>query len=105
GFSSGRNQDLVARNSCDANELCAVCRFRKPPATSRARLDEGLEAESHAVAIARHAHRVHVRNLSLLAGGDVPDYARIEAQRADDFFAVLQLEEALNRFAVTRGRR
>ncbi len=97
------NQDLVARHARDADELRAVRRPRVAPSGTGARLDERLEAEPQAVAVARHGHGVHRRHVPFLLRRDVADDAFVEAEGGDDALAVLQLEEALDRLAVAGG--
>src|SRR6185295_11462499 len=76
-------------------------------ARPRARLDEALEPESQAEAVARHRDRVDRRWVLGMFGGrlDVAGRARVEAHRPDDPLAVLQLEKPLDRLAVAGRRR
>ena len=78
---------------------------REPAAGARARLGKRLQAEPQAVAVAGHRNRLDPRLVPFLAWLDLAGDPGIEAQRRDDALAVLQLEEALDRFAVAGGRR
>ena len=89
------------RNLRDADDLDAVRRTREAPAGARAGLDERLEAEAQAVAVARHRDRVDLRDRAFLLRSDIPGDPRIEAHRRDDALAVAQLEQLLHRLAVS----
>ena len=59
----GGDQRLAAGEPRDADDLGALGRPGEPAAGARARLDEGLEAEAEAVAVARHGDAVHRRRV------------------------------------------
>src|SRR6185295_12187938 len=58
----GDDDHFVARQPRDADDLDAFARAREAAPGSRTRLDERLETESQAVAIARHRNRMNGRN-------------------------------------------
>src|SRR5439155_16723447 len=67
-----------------------------------ARLDQTLEAEPQGEAVAAHRDAVNRRGVAFFLRRDVAGGAGIEAERADDFLAVLELELLLDRLAVPR---
>src|SRR5215467_2856621 len=101
----GRNEDLTSSVTCRAHNLRVFRRPGKPAAGPGARLDQALEAEPQRKPVAADSHAVHRRRVAFLLRLDVADRPRIQTERADDPFAILQLELLLNRFAVAgRGR-
>ena len=104
----GGDDDLVAGDAGDADDLRAFGDAREPPAGARARLDERLEREAQAVAVARHRQAAWTRRRRPPGSSTVIDARprpRIQAQRGDDLLAVLELEQALDRLAVAGRRR
>src|SRR5207237_10104648 len=97
--------DLSTRQSRNADELRPLACLRVAATRARARFGERLQAEAQAVAVAADGDGVHAWLGPFLPRLDLTGDARIETQRRQDPLTVLQLEEALDRLAVSGGRR
>ena len=104
-LSRGRDDDFLASHFLGPDDLRVLRRPGEPAAGTRARVDERLEAEPQAEAVARHRYRVYRRRLAFLARGDIADHARVQAERRHDALAVAQLEQLLDRLPVAGRRR
>src|SRR5687768_13749055 len=101
----GRNDDFRSGHLRNANDLDALRGTRISSAGTRARLDERLETEPQAVAVAGDGKGVDRGNGVGLPRGDRSGYTWVEAERRDDTLAVAQLEQLLHWLAIAGGRR
>ena len=108
----GGDDHLLAGDLRHAHDFDALAHARIAAARARAGLDERLETEAQAVAVARHGDGMHRRRLvfgdhAALVGDrrDLAGHARVQAQCGHHPFAVAQLEELLDRLAVPGGCR
>src|SRR4029077_9586227 len=87
-----RDEDLTASVACRAQNLRVFRRPGKPAASPGAGLDQALEAEPQRVPVAADGDAVDRRGGPFLLRLDVAGRARVQTERADDPFAVFQLE-------------
>src|SRR5262245_29994405 len=80
-------------------------RTRVPSSRACAWRDKRLQTKTKRKPVTRHRHRVHGRYIAFLPRLDLANRSGVDARRANDALAVLQLELLLNRFSVAGRRR